>query len=243
MDTQRDAVEVDDYSWDDPVHDSTLRLLDYRGAVADEIPGQAVPMAKIAAAIHESARYLTADQHEQVIGWLKTWKLCDIPRKYNESTFESQFARRLNWLKASEMQTGLLSKVKWSLFAAKACAILLALCAATVAVVFFDGHTWRWYESFGAFVVFVAIYAICSTFDTKAQLAAKEQDRRYFLASLREAQTVSELSQAGLFAFIPESTPQPGRPFNEWASVLAMRSAQEHLSDALYTDPDWFLRR
>jgi len=61
---------------------------------------------------------------------------------------------------------------------------------------------------------------------------AKEQDRRYFLSCVREAQCIDELNRAGLFAYLPDS----GGP----AWVAQVRGDVENLRKALDTEPEWF---
>ena len=63
-------------------------------------------------------------------------------------------------------------------------------------------------------------------------LAAKEQDRRYFLACLRSAQSIDELKRAGLFAYLPDS----GGP----AWVVQVRNNVTNLRKALEVKPEWF---
>jgi len=240
MDGRKDAVEVDDYLLDETMPTGAVRLLDYGGGLAEDLPIHAVPLAKIAAAIHENARFLSPAQHEQAIRWLKAWKLRDVPIKTNKLVFEHQFARRLDAVKTSTAQNRLIAKAHIKSIWSRVFAALLAI-AAVVVVVIYGAHSWRWYEAAGAGIVLWLFYSLSSKFNTKALQLAKEQDRRYFLDSLREGQTVSELNEAGLFAYVPDTMPEQGKTFSWVKSVLAMRRAQEQLSDALYTDPESFL--
>lgn len=63
-------------------------------------------------------------------------------------------------------------------------------------------------------------------------LAAKEQDRRYFLSCLRQAQSIDELNRAGLFAYLPDS----GGP--AWVTQVKVDVA--NLRKALGEEPEWF---
>lgn len=63
-------------------------------------------------------------------------------------------------------------------------------------------------------------------------LAAKEQDRRYFLSCLRQAQSIDELKRAGLFAYLPDS----GSP----AWVAQAKADVTNLRKALGVEPEWF---
>jgi hypothetical protein len=63
-------------------------------------------------------------------------------------------------------------------------------------------------------------------------IVAKEQDRRYFLACLRNARSIDELKRAGLFAYLPEE----GGP--EW--VVQVKADVVALQGALKVEPDWF---
>ena len=63
-------------------------------------------------------------------------------------------------------------------------------------------------------------------------LAAKEQDRRYFLSCLREAQNIDELNRAGLFAYSPDSSGP--------AWVARVKVDVTNLRKALGLEPEWF---
>jgi hypothetical protein len=62
--------------------------------------------------------------------------------------------------------------------------------------------------------------------------AAKEQDRRYFLSCLRNAQSIDELNRAGLFAYFPDSQGP--------AWVVQVKGEVVRLRRALHIEPDWF---
>lgn len=63
-------------------------------------------------------------------------------------------------------------------------------------------------------------------------LAAKEQDRRYFLSCLRKAQSIDELNRAGLFAYLPDSGGS--------AWVAQVKADITNLRKALEVEPEWF---
>lgn len=63
-------------------------------------------------------------------------------------------------------------------------------------------------------------------------LAAKEQDRRYFLSCLRSAQSIDDLNRAGLFAYLPDE----GGP--SWVAQAKTEVAK--LKGALESEPEWY---
>lgn len=77
---------------------------------------------------------------------------------------------------------------------------LLVLCATATALTNLSG----WITVALGIMALVAVGA-WDRATVQSILAAKEQDRRYFLSCLRNAQSIDELERAGLFAYLPES--------------------------------------
>lgn len=96
-------------------------------------------------------------------------------------------------LRMRQTQTMLMWK-SWALF------FLFALILAGAISTWSLGRPW--WMTIGLVVVSVAILIGARYFSAQALLCAKEQERRYVLACLRAAQTIDELSEAGLFAWL-----------------------------------------
>ena len=68
---------------------------------------------------------------------------------------------------------------------------------ATAALLFFIS---TWYWSFLVLILFVFLYAKADLLTLSAILISKEQDRKYFLQSIRLAKNCTELNWAGFYA-------------------------------------------
>lgn len=204
-------------------------------------------LANLAAAIHKNAPLLSAEQAEMVIKWLKSWKARRQPLKREQGHSNGfHFSQVLKQLRESPEQVDLQKRAYRLTIWARLWGLAFALCGAiTIGMFFVDGPiAWYWWLLIGA-----ADLICLGTSDEclkRSTVLSKEQDRRYFLQSIREAQTLSELLDAGLFSHHPRVY-IPGQPYDMIREREAVREMQEKLTDALYRDTDdymstWYLK-
>ena len=115
-------------------------------------------------------------------------------------------------------------------FKALGIALLFGLLVLAATASGLAGFSW-WITS----VVGLLALAILGAWDratVQSIVAAKDQDRRYFLSCLRQAQSIEELNRAGLFAYLPDS----GGP----AWVAQVKADVTTLRKALGVEPEWF---
>lgn len=194
-------------------------------------------LAEIAAVLHRNTDKLTTKQLEQVAGWAKKLKL----RNRVESRQTREFFMVLKRLRESSEQKLLQSRAaRKFLFAVLFGAAALALMVGgAIAIWGFDAG-WGTRSVLAVFTLLALGFADSSL--KEGNLICKEQDRRYAMFSLRAANSVAELNEAGLFAYIPNT--QYGEPgFDEKKAHGLMQKEVERLTDALYTDPELWLSR
>lgn len=218
------------------------RLLDDEGTGANPALTQSSEqaLAAIAEAVHKHARYLSPEQAELAVKWLKRWKLRNaVPADFNELQARDAFEEKLKTLRESPEQVRLQAIAArhgtWS-------RVWAAVFAAIVATMIGMGIT----GGAGAVAWIVAGVALASSVIAserslvRALVTAKEQDRRYALESLRAANKVTELINAGLCSYIP-GVLYEGPSYDEKYAKAQMYKERERLADALYLDPDDYL--
>lgn len=195
-------------------------------------------LAELALAVHQHAPRLRPAELEQAVRWLKAWKALKQPLRRPGDRFQVEMSRALKRLRESPEQLRLQNRT-WRQSALSRFAAVLLSALVFLALVL-HGPEWRWYHYASVVVLLLSVFGWTEHTFYRAIETAKEQDRRYFLACLREAQTVSELNKAGFFAYTGF---EPGNNFDihEWKTM--MREECERLSDALYRDPDDVLVR
>lgn len=77
----------------------------------------------------------------------------------------------------------------------------------------------------------ISILLLSEKFHVKSINLAKEQNRRFFLQCLREAESIDELNQSGLFAYFKEDHGK------EWTQDV--KFSINKLKKALSKQPDW----
>ena len=107
----------------------------------------------------------------------------------------------------------------------------------SIAIVVCIGSEWL----VGLLLIALAVYLFYKAFKLAeaTEILNKEQDRRYLFQSIRFAQTASELTWAGLFAYNSQSRPESGgRTDREIvAEELEVKRLRQELRDSLYRDP------
>lgn len=194
-------------------------------------------LAEVAAAINKNIDLLSANQLEQVAGWAKQ---CKISKSHGESGSRNDFYATLDVLRNSAEQKELQARTYWKMFAAWLSGVVFALVLLGMGIANWTNTSLGWGWGFGLGVVLVIAYVLMATFGKESLLWAKEQDRKYALASLRKARTVYELNEAGLFAYLRNT--QFGEPgFEDKLAMQNIRAEVARLTDALYNDPEGWL--
>lgn len=238
----KDPLEVHDYLVDETYgQKKNNHLLDDTGAPNPEIaePEQRA-LAELAAAVHRNARLLTASQSEQAIRWLKRWKLRNRVPKREHSTTDMQFLQLMNRLKGSRENKPVLKRAYRQTLWARLWGALFAVSAAVTLLLFFDDSV-RWYWRVFAVAVSLTLLVASDVVTSRAAGAYAEYGKRHLLQCIREAETIDELSEAGLFDYVPGARYERDKPFDLETSKAAIREARERLADALYSDPGYFV--
>jgi hypothetical protein len=211
------------------------RLLDYDTDEPNpELTSQSErALAEIAAAIHKNARHLEPEQAEVAVRWLKKWKLTGQPQPQNDIYL------KLVQIKASSEQVSLEGRAARKTLMA---GLLLVCCVAFLAVgllLHIARVDWYWRVLLLVPIYFLGMKANSRL--TEGINLYKEQDRRYLMQSLRAARTPTELNIAGLFAYLPGTTPADGSSYDEKEAMRQLALERERFGDALYNDPDDYL--
>jgi len=145
-------------------------------------------------------------QVEKLIFFLKSLHSY-YPKSENHTVFYGAFTDKLERLKSSEEQ--LLLQRRSSISAMKAVIICVGsgmLLAASLAAFVSDEQG---YGILLALLAIAGIFTAVAKFWDQSISISKEQDRKYFLASIREAKACNELDWAGLFTFHKASKTGP----------------------------------
>ena len=234
-------MEIEDYrTWRLVPDDRTDQLLDPDTGEPTKLTfgSKDEPIARVAATLHATAASLSTEDCERIIGWLKTVKRERLPQPPSRDIWT--FDKAVGELRDSPSQTEMMRKAYRHGRAASAWAVLAFVIAGTaVACALAPGIGWFW--AVITFVIAIVIYIRGGQRRLfEAALVWKEQEQRHLWESIRAARTVQELSHAGLFAFLSGASFGPG--YDEATAVVAMRRERDRLTDALYYDPDWWLR-
>lgn len=200
-------------------------------------------LAELAASVHKYARHLSAEQTEQVIRWLKQWKLRGQPLLHSDGDPRRQsFLTALEQLRNNKEQKDLQRKAYLKTVWSRLWGVVFVLAVlATISAFATEDVGWGW--RIGGVAISLILLFVSDAFLIQGVELYKEQDQRHLFQSFRKAETVAELRDAGLFAYIPEATYIQGQPFSNHSAKVAMRAEQERFSDALYRDPDYYLAK
>jgi uncharacterized membrane protein YqjE len=235
---KRDVLEAEEYRAFAEGNESVALLVDdYREVrVSEPLSGRHKHLAELALSIHQHARHLSAAELEQAVRWLKAWKVSRQALRRPNDRGQTKMYWALKELRESSEQVRLQNRA-WRDSAISRFGAFL-LCGLVLLALILHEDTWRWYHYASVVLLLLGLFGWTEQTSYRAIETAKEQDRRYFLASLREAQTVGELNEAGLFAYTGFE-PSSNFDVDEWKAV--MRKECERFSDALYCDPDELL--
>ncbi|MBK4736799.1 hypothetical protein [Noviherbaspirillum pedocola] len=199
-----------------------------------------IALAELAATVHKNAPGLISSDFELVIGWLKTWKLHDRTfKRSSPGTKHVDFYNRLEELKNSGEQKDLQKRAYRKTLWSRLWAMLFGVSLAVTCILFFSSDV-AWYWKTASLIVTVFLFIFSDILLENGIKLYKEQDRRYILASIREAESVVELSDAGLFGYLP-GTSTSDKSYSEAEAVERMRKERDKLTDALYRDSGEYL--
>ena len=227
-------MEASQYRLNDGVwYAESNQLLDDDGMPSESLPNrQAKSLAAIASAIHLNVDSLRESQLEQVVAWLKRLK---ISKKYPPGSYlekpHDQFYLVLREIRESKEQVVLQKKANVKAIKSNICAALLSISiSATIILPLIDVS--KWISAIPALISFL-LFSFMQAYTVESFDIAKEQDRRYLLNCLRRAETVDELSEAGLLGYIKEM--QLDERYDREEALAAAKKEVERLRDALYT--------
>lgn len=223
-------------------HERGNWLLDDRTGEANaHLNGQTAGLAAIASAIHKHAGILSGEQLEQAVRWLKQYKLARIPLKRNNHgpLHRNTFLDELQRLRNSPEQGLIMNRAWHRSLMARAVAILFGVAAVLTLWLFVDDGI-RWWLRAGSLISAIALLITSDQFNVQAAVLYKEQDRKFLLGAFGVAESLTELSQAGLFAGLPAAY-APGNRYDEKAATEEILRERDRLTDALYRDPDLYL--
>lgn len=176
---------------------------------------------------------LSSTQIEKLVFYLKSVHGF-YPKSENHTSYWSEFADKLDKLRNSPEQLTLQRQTTSALLKGIVCCVLGGVLLAVALAALAGGQT-------GIGVGFLAVAGACIVLADakcfrKAVLTSKEQDRKYFLSSIRVANACNELDWAGLFSYNKAS--KSGPLSDEDEALLAAQGAEltEKLRAALYND-------
>ena len=203
-----------------------------RNEYQSEIEEDAELYAVVGDKLPELAR-LNPIQIEKLVFYLKSLRPY-YPKSENHVAYHAEFSTKLEALRSTPEQVALQRQAGRSLVKAiGCCAIAGALIAGALLCAFAN-------QVAAAAVILVAgvglILLADSKFLLKALLLSKEQDRKYFLSSIRAAKACNELDWAGLFTYNGVTKPGPQSDADLASTDMAIGLLSADLRAALYND-------
>jgi hypothetical protein len=178
-------------------------------------------------------RSLTAEQVETLVFYLKSLHSY-YPASANESHNWLGFSERLRVIRESPEQVTLQRKASSNLLKVMTTCVVAGVLLTLGIALLAGGLTLGGCALIaGAVGLFVLADA---KFGKPALITAKEQDRRYFLQSLRAARACNELDWAGLFSHNGVTQPGPQRDEDIEQSKRRVAELSAQLRSALYND-------
>lgn len=170
-------------------------------------------------------------QIEKLIFFLKSLHSY-YPKSENHTVFYGEFTDKLARIKNSQEQLSLQRRASVSAMKAIFMCVVSGMVSAASLAAFFSGE-----QGYGILLAFLAVAGVFfadSKFWKQSILISKEQDRKYFLASIREAKACNELDWAGLFAYHKAS--KIGSHCDEDICEYEVGELSAKLRAALYND-------
>jgi hypothetical protein len=188
--------------------------------------------AAVSGALPELQR-LTSTQIERLVFYLKSLHGY-YPKSENHITYWSEFSDKLDKLRNSPEQLSFQRQTGAALLKGIACCVLGGVLLTVALAALVGGQTGVGLGFLGAAGACVLL-ADAKLFRT-ALLLSKEQDRKYFLSSIRAANACNELDWAGLFSHNKASRTGPLSDEDEALLYAQVAELTERLRAALYND-------
>jgi lysylphosphatidylglycerol synthetase-like protein (DUF2156 family) len=176
---------------------------------------------------------LSPAQVERLVFYLKSLHGY-YPKSENHIAFWSEFSDKLEKLRNSPEQQGLQRQTGAALLKGIACCIVAGVLLAGALAALLDGQSGVAAGLLGAAVACVLLAD--AKLLRKALLLSKEQDRKYFLSSIRAARACNELDWAGLFSYNGASKTGALSDADEARLHAEVGDLTEKLRAALYND-------
>lgn len=176
---------------------------------------------------------MTPNQVEKLVFFLKSMHTY-YPKSENHTEFYDEFAEKLERIKFSEEQILLQRRMSISAIKAMLICVCSGLLLAISLALFLSDE--RGYGTLLLFLSVACVFYADAKFWKQSVLISKEQDRRYFLASIREAKACNELDWAGLFAFNQASKANPRSAEEIKSHEYKVGEITAKLRAALYND-------
>jgi hypothetical protein len=176
---------------------------------------------------------LTADQAETLVFYLKS--LHDYyPASESSSTLRPEFQKKLDALGDSPLQREMQSKAARQMLIAMVLGGVAVLALGLAVIALLGGQA---AGAAGLAVAAVALFIFAEArFGKPALVTAKEQDRRYFLESIRAARACNELDWSGLFTYHGATRPGPQSEADIERTDQRVAELARQLRAALYND-------
>ena len=176
---------------------------------------------------------LSAEQLETLVFYLKS--LHDYcPTSANELQNRVAFGTRLDAIRNSSMQNDLQSKARWRLRLGILICVVAALVSLPCVLGLFSGE-WKTVTVWGLPALALFLLAEYVGFHPAIE-TYKQQERCYFLESIRAARACNELDWAGLFSHNGVTKPGPQSDEAIRQSQLRVTELTQQLRAALYND-------
>lgn len=176
---------------------------------------------------------LNVQQVESFIFYLKSLHGYN-PASENHVAYYDRFSKQLEELRNSESQEALQTKATRLMLLAMVAGGVGGIVLAVGAVIMLGGAAgWGTTLIIAAMGLFVLAEV---RFGKPALETAKEQDRRYFLESLRSARACNELDWAGLFSHNGVTQPGPQSDADIEKTGIRIAELTHQLRTALYND-------
>lgn len=176
---------------------------------------------------------LSSAQIEKLVFYLKSLHGY-YPKSENHVAFHSEFSDKLEKLRNSPEQVALQRQAGAAVLKGIACSVLAGMLLVVALAALLGGQT-------GVGIGFLVAGGACILFADskllrKALLLSKEQDRRYFLSSIRAANACNELDWAGLFSYNQASKTGPHSDADLALLYAEVGELTGRLRAALYND-------
>ena len=226
-------MDTYDYRVNDNIYDSeNNRLLDDEGDVNQGLRDpQAKRLAALASTVHQHESHLTDDQIEKVVIWLKRIKQTrQGPSRWSSQGYAA-FYRELEALKTKPEQVKMQKDASWAAVRSNLLSLVVLACV-LLFLLLYNLETSKWWSAIPGMLGWYS-FDMMQEQTKKSFVIAKEQDRRYFMESMRLATNIDELNEAGFFMHFKAM--QIDKSFDQEASKRTACQEIQRMRDAIYT--------